>query len=64
MIANPETARGIADAARLHVVRTRMLAYQMARRLDWYRSLWARREELRAALHRRMPELAPVGSPA
>jgi hypothetical protein len=35
-----------------------MLAYQVASRVAWYRSLWARREELTRKLLERMPELA------
>jgi SAM-dependent methyltransferase len=64
LIATPDTARSVADAARLHVARTRMLAYQIARRIAWYRSLWTRRQELRAALLARMPELVPAGTAA
>jgi hypothetical protein len=35
-----------------------MLAYQVAPRIAWYRSLWARRAELTAALLARVPALA------
>ena len=56
----PDLARDIADSAREHVARERMLAYQTGPRLQWYRSLWARREELTAALLQRVPELVPV----
>ena len=58
MLANPDQARGLADAARREVLGGRMLAYQLAARETWYRSLWARREELHAALLERVPELA------
>jgi len=40
------------------VRRRRMLAYQVADRVAWYRSLWQRRKELGAALLERTPELA------
>jgi glycosyltransferase involved in cell wall biosynthesis len=53
---NPR-AVAIADAARHWVAEHRMLASQTKPRLDWYRSLLARRTELTAALHRRAPEL-------
>jgi glycosyltransferase involved in cell wall biosynthesis len=58
IVANPEIGRVIADAARGYVERHRMMAYQVARRAGWYRSLWARREELNRALLARVPELA------
>ena len=59
MVANPAWTRELAMAARAHVAKNRMLAYQMARRSAWYRSLWARRRELTEALYARVPELAP-----
>ena len=49
LIAMPELARSLGDAARDYVARERMLAYQMAARTNWYRSLWNRREELEQA---------------
>jgi hypothetical protein len=49
LIAMPELARGLGDAARNYVAGERMLAYQMAARTNWYRSLWNRREELERA---------------
>ncbi len=58
LIANPDYARGLADAARGYVTGRRMLAYQVAAREAWYRSLWERREELNALLLERVPELA------
>lgn len=54
LIVMPELARTIGDRARDYVARERMLAYQVKPRLDWYRSLWARREQLNAALSARM----------
>ena len=57
LIADPARGRGIADAARDMVARKRMLASQVPQRLAWYRSLWARREELHRALLERVPEL-------
>lgn len=46
LIAMPELALGLADAARRYVAEERMLAYQVAARIGWYRSLWNRRDEL------------------
>ena len=37
---------GLGNAARNYVAGERMLAYQVAPRIAWYRSLWTRREEL------------------
>jgi SAM-dependent methyltransferase len=50
----PHLARDLADAARQDVAQHRMLAYQVAPRIAWYRSLWARRQMLQAALRARM----------
>lgn len=54
LVAMPELARDLGDAARDYVAQNRMLAYQVAPRIAWYRSLWARREALTAALHERL----------
>jgi glycosyltransferase involved in cell wall biosynthesis len=54
LLAMPDMARTIGDNARNYVAQNRMLAYQVAARLDWYRSLWARREVLSAAREARM----------
>jgi glycosyltransferase involved in cell wall biosynthesis len=61
LVAMPEMARDLGDAARDYVSQNRMLAYQIAPRIAWYRSLWARREALTAALRER---LAAVPEPA
>ena len=58
LVAMPELARGLGNAARSYVAGERMLAYQVAQRIAWYRSLWARRVELTNALHARMTEPA------
>ncbi len=58
LVASPATARAMGEAARAHVAAQRMLAYQVGARAAWYRDLWARREELHAALLARVPELA------
>ncbi len=58
LVANPEIARTIGDAARAYVARDRMLAYTVADRVAWYHDLWARREELNRSLLARVPELA------
>jgi hypothetical protein len=57
LLAFPGHARCMADAARRYVAQERMLAYQVAQREHWYRSLWNRREGLNAALQARMPAL-------
>jgi len=57
MLAGPERARAIGDAARDWVAANRMMASQVSTRLAWYRSLWERRAELDAALLARAPEL-------
>jgi SAM-dependent methyltransferase len=61
LVAMPDLARDLGDAARDYVAQHRMLAYQIGPRIAWYRSLWARREALTAALHER---LAAVPEPA
>jgi SAM-dependent methyltransferase len=60
LIATPELARGIAGAARAYVAGQRMLAYQVAPRIAWYRSLWERRIELGEALLARVREMPPA----
>jgi 2-polyprenyl-3-methyl-5-hydroxy-6-metoxy-1,4-benzoquinol methylase len=57
LLAYPDSARRLADAARSKIAAERMLAYQLTGRLAWYHSLWARRAELDAALCARVPEL-------
>jgi 2-polyprenyl-3-methyl-5-hydroxy-6-metoxy-1,4-benzoquinol methylase len=57
ILAYPEASRRVADAARTYVAQQRMLAYQTADRLAWYRSLWERRDELNEALRARQPAL-------
>ncbi|WP_439598304.1 methyltransferase domain-containing protein [Falsiroseomonas sp.] len=58
LLAEPARALAMAEAARAWVRDERLLAGQVAPRLDWYRSLWARRAELDAALLKRVPALA------
>jgi SAM-dependent methyltransferase len=60
LIAMPTMARGLGDAARSYVSAERMLAYQVAPRIAWYRSLWERREELERARQTRMADLGVV----
>jgi SAM-dependent methyltransferase len=54
LVAMPELARELGDAARQYVADHRMLAYQVAPRLAWYRSLWARRDALEAGRRSRI----------
>ena len=66
LVAMPELARDLGDAARHYVAGERMLAYQVAPRIAWYRSLWARRAELNSALQARLmgvPRLGGVSAP-
>jgi 2-polyprenyl-3-methyl-5-hydroxy-6-metoxy-1,4-benzoquinol methylase len=57
ILAYPEASRRMADAARAYVAQHRMQAYQVADRIEWYRALWERRDELNAALRARVPEI-------
>ena len=54
LLAMPEHACEMADAARRYVIDERMLAYQVAPRIAWYRSLWARRASLTEARMQRL----------
>jgi SAM-dependent methyltransferase len=60
LIAMPDMARRLGDGARTYVATERMLAYQVAPRIAWYRSLWDRREELERARLARMAEWSAV----
>jgi hypothetical protein len=62
LVALPDLACNLADAAREYVLRERMLAYQVAPRIAWYRSLWDRRDILAAALWARMNEAPPTAA--
>jgi glycosyltransferase involved in cell wall biosynthesis len=64
LVAMPELASGLGDAARHYVAGERMLAYQVAPRIAWYRSLWARRAELNSALHARLTEVPQLAGGA
>ncbi len=54
LVALPDLARSLGDAGREHIANHRMLAYQVAPRIAWYRSLWARRGALTEALNARL----------
>jgi hypothetical protein len=60
ILAEPDAARQMADEARRYVRAERMLAYQVAARRDWYRSLWQRRDGLTQVLYDRVPALLPM----
>jgi glycosyltransferase involved in cell wall biosynthesis len=60
LVAMPELARALGDAARQYIADERMLAYQVGQRIAWYRSLWARRDELTRSLQARLADLAPA----
>lgn len=57
LVTLPDYARALADGARAEIAASRMLAYQLPRRRDWYRSLWQRRAALTEALVGRVPAL-------
>jgi len=57
MVAQPDATRRMAEAAREHVERNRMLAAQVDDRMAWYKDLWARRHQLNEALLQRVPQL-------
>ncbi|MDD2876521.1 MAG: methyltransferase domain-containing protein [Acidiphilium sp.] len=57
LLAYPEAAKRLAEAARAEIAAERMLAYQLRARTDWYHALWARRDELTEALRARVPAL-------
>lgn len=54
LLTMPGLGLRIADAARAYVAEERMIAYQVAQRIAWYRSLWARREVLTRAIDERL----------
>jgi SAM-dependent methyltransferase len=58
LIANTDLRRRLADAAYRYVAAERLLTQHYRRRLEWYRTLLANRQNLTAALRRRVPELA------
>jgi SAM-dependent methyltransferase len=62
LVAMPDLARDLGNAARNYVASERMMGYQMASRIAWYRSLWARRVELTNALYARMVDLPVLGN--
>jgi len=64
LVLAPELALTLGENARAYVGGERMLAYQIAARVAWYRSLWARRNELNSALNARLAEPVPNAQPA
>ena len=63
LVAMPDLARAIGDAARAYVQAERMLAYQVADRVAWYRDLWGRRAELTEALLTRLAAMRDNPAP-
>ncbi|WP_158287699.1 glycosyltransferase family protein [Falsiroseomonas bella] len=57
LLAAPDRAQAVGDAAREWVRQNRLVAQQVPARLAWYRGLWERRAELDAALVKRAPEV-------
>ncbi len=62
LVSDPELARKLGGAAREYVLHKRMMAYQVAPRIAWYRSLWDRRSILSAAREARMSQRPGVVS--
>jgi hypothetical protein len=62
LVSDPELARELGGAAREYVLHKRMMAYQVAPRIAWYRSLWDRRSMLSAAREARMSQRPKVVS--
>ena len=60
LTAIPDLALGLGSAARDAIIRDRMLAGQVARRVAWYRDLWSRRDALTAALRDRMAQTRAI----
>ena len=56
---NPSKAKNCAQNARQWVKSQRLQKYQTPKRLEWYISLWERREELTKLIYERVPELRP-----
>ncbi len=56
-INDPEEAKKIADKALTWCENLRLQKYQTEKRLEWYMSLWNRRDELTKDLLQRIPEL-------
>ena len=56
--ANPKLAQQIAFSAQEWCMKNRLQYFQSEQRLQWYKSLWQRRDELTQALLDRVPELA------
>ncbi len=54
LVAMPDLAKDLGNAARRYVAEHRMLAYQVAPRIAWYRSLWAKRDALEVARQARI----------
>ncbi len=63
LVAMPDQALRIGEAARSYVAEHRMLAYQTAERVAWYRSLWDRRVALTGALEDRLSGMESAGMP-
>ena len=59
LIENDQMRKDMGYAARQYVLQERMLIQHIHKRVDWYQSLWDRREDLTAALIERFPEVAP-----
>ena len=61
LLANPDAARRMGTAAHRWVASDRMGAYQMRRRIAWYRSLCDRRPALDSALAARLSAMEEAG---
>lgn len=59
LIENENMRKDLGTAARKYVLQERMLVQHIHKRVEWYQSLWERREELTAGLIERFPDVAP-----
>ena len=59
LIENETMRHELGAAARKYVFQERMLVQHIHKRVEWYQSLWDRREELTAKLIERFPNVAP-----
>ena len=57
LLRDPELHKGIATRAWADIRDRRMFGPQAVAQRDWYRSLWARRDELNASLRARVPAI-------
>jgi hypothetical protein len=62
LVSEPDLAGRLGSAAREYVLHERMMAYQVAPRIAWYRSLWDRRSMLAAAREARISQCPGIAT--